>query len=579
MHIKSAFPSLPPPEVNIHNVMFGRPDQAEWSDFTIQIEEKTGRKRTYKDMIKRIGLGATALGAKVSDGCLGLNGEADEMIGLLGDNSIDFIDIVHSLLMVTTPFALISTYSTRFELVHAFKLTKATRLFVDAKLLKNVLAAIEDPNVHITPDKIHVLAGSPPRGRKSFSQMIDAVQRKKLPLEPVRPATKDTLAYLVMSSGTSGLPKAVMITHGNLICSMLQAVVVGQVSGPFVTASEVSMTTRDFMPVTLAVLPMFHSYGLHVYILRATMFPATYVILDKWSTTRYLKSIAKYRATHLTLIPSAVHQLVNHPDIKKTDLSSVIHVTSGAAYLPPELATQMTNFLLPTSQLTQGYGLSECTLAAMTRPIEGMLGMGAPPTHVTGILLPGLEARVMRDDGTDAAADEVGELWLKGGSITSGYWNNPPANAATFVEGGWLRTGDHFRADEKGYFFFADRGKDTLKVSGVQVSPKEIEDVLFANPGKLISDVTVAGVTGGRTDDEKVPRAWIVLSSEGKKKGAAAVIKELEDWHHESLSRYKWLRGGIEIVKEIPKTPTGKTMRRVLQERYERRVKKTKAKL
>jgi hypothetical protein len=93
--------------------------------------------------------------------------------------------------------------------------------------------------------------------------------------------------------------------------------------------------------------------------------------------------------------------------------------------------------------------------------------------------------------------------------------------------------------------------QDTLKVSGVQVSPKEIEDVLFAHPEKLISDVTVAGVSGGRTDDEKVPRAWIVLSSAGKKKGAPAVIKALEKWHQESLSKYKWLRGGFEVVKTV----------------------------
>jgi long-subunit acyl-CoA synthetase (AMP-forming) len=119
----------------------------------------------------------------------------------------DYIDIVLSLLTITTPFALISTYSTRFELVHALKLTKPTRLFVDAKLLKNVLAAIEDPDIHITPDKIYILSGQPTKGRKSFSQMIETVKRKKAPLEPVRPAKKDTLAYLVMSSGTSGLPK------------------------------------------------------------------------------------------------------------------------------------------------------------------------------------------------------------------------------------------------------------------------------------------------------------------------------------------------------------------------------------
>ncbi|KAJ7704973.1 hypothetical protein B0H17DRAFT_697890 [Mycena rosella] len=578
MYVKTAFPPLPPlPEVNLHQVLFGRPDQADWPEYIINIEEKTGRKRTFKELQKRVALGATALGAKVADGGLGLHGDGDEMIGLLGDNSIDYIDIVLSLLVVTTPFALISTYSTRFELVHALKLTKATRLFVDVKLLKNVLAAIEDPDVHITPDKIYVLSGHPVKGRKSFSQMIDVVQRKKIPLEPARPATRDTLAYLVMSSGTSGLPKAVMITHGNVISTLYQMMVVGQISEGFGSSRH----QKDIKPITLAVLPMFHSYGLHVYILRATLFPATYILMERWSTTQYLKAIAKYRPTHLSLIPSAVHQLVNHPDIKTTDMSSIVFVGSGAAYLPPELAGRMSGLLPTSSELSQGYGLSECTIAAMTRPFEGMLGMGAPPPYTTGILLPGLEARTVRDDGTDAAPGEAGELWLRGPNVTLGYWNNPKANAETFVDG-WLRTGDQFRVDEQGYFFFADRGKDTLKVSGVQVSPKEIEDVLFAHPDKLISDVTVAGVSGGRTADEKVPRAWIVLSAAGKKKGGAAVVKALEAWHEESLSKYKWLRGGIEIVKEIPKTPTGKTMRRVLQERYETRAakgKKARAKL
>jgi long-subunit acyl-CoA synthetase (AMP-forming) len=125
----------------------------------------------------------------------------------------DYIDIAVSLLAITTPFALISTHSTRFELVHALKLTKATRLFVDARLLENVLAAIEDPNVHITQDKIYVLSGQPTDGRRSFGQLIDTVERKNVLPEPVRRAQKDTLAYLMMSSGTSGLPKGACEFH------------------------------------------------------------------------------------------------------------------------------------------------------------------------------------------------------------------------------------------------------------------------------------------------------------------------------------------------------------------------------
>ncbi|KAJ6531618.1 hypothetical protein DFH09DRAFT_933664 [Mycena vulgaris] len=563
MYIKSPFPPLRTlPEVNIHHnaLLLTTGMQAEWPDFIIQIDDKTGRKRTFKEMQKRLGLGATALGAKVADGGLGLSGDADEMIGLLGFNSLEYFDIAHSLLMITTPFALISTYSTRLELVHALKLTKVTRLFVDAKVLKNVLAAIKDPDVHINLEQIYILAGSPLNGRRSFGQMIDAVEHNDVSLEPVRPAKKDTLAYLIMSSGTSGLPKAVMTTHGNVICSILQGMAIAK--RPRADAEAHSM------PVTIAVLPMFHSYGLHAYILRATLYRATYVIMDKWDTAHYLE----YRVTQLSLIPSAIHQLVNHPDTKTTDLSSIVYVNSGAAYLPPELAAQLSRFLKKSSALTQTYGLSETTLTALVRPTAGTLGLSAPPPTATGVLIPGLEARVVRADGSDAAVGETGELWLRGGNVVPGYWNNAQATADAFVDG-WLRTGDQFRADEEGYLFFADRGKDTLKVSGVQVSPMEIEDVLLAHPVKLISDATVAGVSGGRTADEKVPRAWVVLSAAGEEKGARAVIEALEAWHKESLSKYKWLRGGIEVVEKLPKTPTGKTVRRVLQDEYERRAK------
>ncbi|KAF7335631.1 hypothetical protein MVEN_02218000 [Mycena venus] len=512
-------------------------------------------------------------GAQVSDGGLGLHGRGDEIIGLVGENTLEYIEVILSLLMVTTPFALISTHSTRFELVHALKLTKATRLFVDVKLLKNILAAIEDPDVNITLDRIYILSGGPVDGWKSFSQMIDNVKRNKVPLQLVRPANRDTLAYLIMSSGTSGLPKAVMITHGNIISSNFQGIVVSQVAEPFSPPR-----TKGIHPTVICPLPLFHTYGLHAYILRATLAPATYVILEKWNTEKYLRAIVKYRATHVILVPSMVHQLVNHPKFTTTDFSSIVAMHTAAAYLPPELAARMSRNMEENTDIQQGYGLSECTLSALTRPLKGMLNMGAPPASTTGILGPGLEGRIVRDDGTDAAPGEVGELWLRGPNVSPGYWNNPEANAKTFVDG-WLRTGDQFRSDENGYFFFADRAKDTLKVSGVQVSPKEIEDVLFAHPEKLVSDVSVAGVSGGRTVDEKVPRAWIVLSTAGKKKGDAAAIKSLMQWHQVSLSKYKWLRGGIEIVKEIPKTPTGKTMRRVLQDQYERRAKETKAKL
>jgi len=291
--------------------------------------------------------------------------------------------------------------------------------------------------------------------------------------------------------------------------------------------------------------------------------------MPKWDTKLALRAIPKYKVSFLALIPSIVHQLVNYPGIEKVDFSSVSTVGSGAAYLPPEMGSKLSSLVPRDIKFIDGYGMSEVTFAAVMQPLSGMLGGKLQRIPgCAGVLSSGMEARIVRDDGTEADFNEAGELWLRGKGVSMGYWNNPKATTETFVDG-WLRTGDRFKIDEKENFWFADRAKDTLKVSGTQVSPMEIENCLLDHPDKLIGDVTVAGVSGGRTSDEKVPRAWIVLNAAGRKRGASKVIKELESWHQKNLSKYKWLRGGMEVVEEIPKSHTGKVLRRVLQDKYE----------
>lgn len=210
------------------------------------------------------------------------------------------------------------------------------------------------------------------------------------------------------------------------------------------------------------------------------------------------------------------------------------------------------------------------TLAAVGMPFKGTIDGRAPSwvPGMTGILLPGMEARIVRDDGTDAGPNEAGEIYVRGGNVALGYWNNEPATRDAFLPGGWLRTGDRFRTDAEGRFLYVpnvlfdyserllgpssyvDRMKDTLQVSGVQVSPSEIEIVLLEHPAHLISDVSVAGVPGVRMSDEKVPRAWIVLSDAGMKHGAENVVRELDAWVKKRLSKPKWVRGGFSVVEE-----------------------------
>jgi len=249
------------------------------------------------------------------------------------------------------------------------------------------------------------------------------------------------------------------------------------------------------------------------------------------------------------------------------DTSTIEAIGSASAFLPPELNAKITSKVKAT--VVQGYGMSECTLAITTAMQENCIPRYKPVDSSVGILSPGMQARIICEDGTDGGVGESGELWVKGEGISPGYLNNEEATARTFTKDGWLKTGDIFTIDEKGNLYFIARAKDTLKISGVQVSPSELEIVLSAQPDGLIEEVAVAGVSGGRTSDEKVPRAWIVLSQAGKRRGAGATIKVLEEWSQRNLMKQKWLRGGFEVVTEIPKSPIGKVLRRHLQDAYE----------
>ncbi|CAL1713285.1 unnamed protein product [Somion occarium] len=561
--MKSLYPPVPPiPDENHHYWMSGIRGQDNIADYVLHIDALSGRVRTRKEFNELVLDGATALGAPVAQGGLGLSGEAGDIVGVYSTNCLDYIPLMHSLIAIATPFALISSFSTPFELSHALRTAKPTRLFVQPNLLSKALSAASE--IGLPSDRIYVLEGHV-EGRRSFADMVHYIRENKTAREPVRAVTKDTLAYLVFSSGTSGLPKAVMISHGNLWFTIQAYIVVLQ---------EQLKHTQQVPPSTisrmLAALPFHHSYGLHMFCLRGFLFPMTYVILPKWGTKSVLEAISKYKVTVFPMVPSMLHQLVNSKLLDKADLSSVQQVMCGAAATPGDLVKKLRKSVPGFQEFMEGYGLSEVTVSACLKPPPGIYGLESIMGSC-GTLLPGMEARLVKDDGSEAGVNEPGEIWLRGGNVALGYYGDEQATKETFVDG-WLRTGDKLKTDGRNILYFVERVKDTLKISGVQVSPTEIENVIRAHPGNLIMDISVAGVSGGRTSDEKVPRAWVVLSDEGTNLGAEKTLKTLQQWVEKNLSRYKWLRGGLEVVDEIPKLPTGKVLRRVLQDRYEQRL-------
>ncbi|KAI0785242.1 hypothetical protein C8Q75DRAFT_722835 [Abortiporus biennis] len=568
MYLKSLYPPLPPTpsECNYHNLCFN--SQTTQADYTLHVDGVTGQSRTKSEFYERIRDGATALGAPTTEGGLGLNGQ-DDVVAIFSVNCLDYIALVHSLLIITTPFALISAYSTHHELVHSIGIVKPTVLFVHGSLLTAALRAAKE--LHIPESRIFLLEGTSPYPKLSFNDLVNSVQKRAIPRVAVRPATKDTLAYLVFSSGTTGLPKALMVSHGNLWFTIMSATVHVQEEMKGLPISRASQM------VVLAALPFHHSYGLHMFCLRGFAFPSTFVVLPRWDDDLVLRSIPKFGITLFASVPSIVHRLVTNGKLERANLKTVDTVLCGAAHLPEELVQKISEIFRLQQPLNRGYGLSECTLTVCLRPRPGLFGM-YPGRNTVGILTPGVEAKILRDDGRIATVNEPGELWVRGGNVVLGYYRNDRATKEAFVDG-WVRTGDKFRVDEDGFFYFVDRVKDTLKISGVQVSPTEIEDLMRGHNANLISDVCVAGVSGGRTSDEKIPRAWIVLSEEGKKFGVDNTVSVLGQWVKHNLSSYKWLRGGFEIVNEIPKSPTGKVLRRILQDHYEQQIRRHQARL
>lgn len=401
----------------------------------------------------------------------------------------------------------------------------------------------------LNPAKIIVLSDDPKLDTVSGYRTIESLVREgsQLPEHLRKLHGGKRMAYLFQSSGTSGLPKAMMITHTNGLHSGLQSLITSVQAARFTDNPPLAPVT------TLGVIPMYHSYGMIVWILRINLLKNTTIMLPKWDLPLALRSIQTYKITHLHLVPPLVRQLAQSPLTENYDLSSVVSAGSGAAYLPPDVAYQLAK-KLPQGAATpipSGYGLSEA--ASIASPgVNGIFGLEPALPGTIGYLLPGMSARVVDPDTLkDVAKGEKGELWARGAVVTPGYFKDAKATAELFAEPGWLRTGDLVMRDEWDRIHYLDRIKEMIKVKGLQVAATEVEDTLLDHPEGLVRDACVAGVDNGRGDGSLFVRTWIVLTAEGVKQGEEEVARKLHEWVQERLSRHKWLTGGIEVVDSV----------------------------
>jgi acyl-CoA synthetase (AMP-forming)/AMP-acid ligase II len=402
-----------------------------------------------------------------------------------------------------------------------------------AKLLLTVppfLAAASEA-AERTGAELFVLGDPGDGSARPFTDLLgDPGQAPQVELDPER-----DVAVLPYSSGTTGLPKGVMLTHSNLVANILQ------VQHCFPISDDDTL---------IGVLPFFHIYGMTVIMNQGLWAGATIVTMPRFDLQQFLGLIAEHRVTRAYVVPPIALGLAKHPAVDGADLSSLQTIMSGAASLGAELSEQLAERV--GCKVVQGYGLTETSpVTHVIRPSgENRPGSIGPP-------LPNTECRIVDPEtGNDAAAGERGELWIRGPQVMSGYLNNPDATTSTVDEGGWLHTGDVATVDGDGYFRIVDRLKELIKYKGYQVAPAELEALLITHPG--VGDVAVIGVA----DEEagELPKAFVVPAHDDLDP------EELMDWAGEQVAPQKRVRL-VEITDEIPKSPSGKILRRVLVER------------
>lgn len=377
---------------------------------------------------------------------------------------------------------------------------------------------------------------------KHFTSVVNVEETHAFRRAKVDP-DKD-LAFLVYSSGTTGYPKGVMLSHRNIVANVLQ-----------LTAGEPKLTKDDSI---LTFLPFFHIYGLTCILHQAIWRGFKCVVMPKFGIEEWCQNVQNYQITFSYVVPPVVLLLSKHPCVDNYDLSTIRMLNSGAAPLTREIVSAL--YDRTKLKVKQGYGLSE------TSPTTHMQAWEDWERYIgsVGPMLANQTAKFMGEDGNELPVGQVGELWIKGPNIFKGYLNNAEGTKNAITEDGYFKTGDVGYLDEHDNFYITDRVKELIKYKGFQVPPAELEGLLASN--EKIADVAVLGVYREDLASE-VPLAYVV-----PKQGIQAgpdLEKEIVDWLAAKVANHKRLRGGVKFTDEIPKSASGKILRRMLKSKYQ----------
>ena len=510
---KSPLPDIEIADVSITDYVLRKAD--ELPDKPAFIDGGNGRVITFselKDHVRRFAGGLANRGFGVGS-----------TLALVAPNIPEYAVVFHGCGVaggtVTTVNPTYGAEEVRFQLLDA----SATILVTVEAAMPIALEAIEGTDVQEI-----IVIGEHPNGT-SLSEVLTAE-----PIEQVEVDLANHHVVLPYSSGTTGLPKGVMLTHRNLVANLCQCE---------------SAIPYDQDSSGLAVLPFFHIYGMQVLMNGLLANGCTVISMPRFDLVQALELIQEHKITHFFAVPPMILALAKQPIIDNYDLSSLEMVMSGAAPLGAELSEEAATRI--QCDVIQGYGMTELS------PVSHMTPPGQYRPGSVGVTVPNSECRIVDPEtGQDKGVGEEGELWVRGPMVMAGYLNNPEATEETIDSDGWLRTGDVAIIDEFEHIYIVDRVKELIKYKGFQVPPAELEALIISHPA--VADVAVIGIP----DDEagELPKAFVTLKPDMEATG-----EEIQDFVADKVATYKQIHL-VEFIDEIPKSASGKILRRFLRD-------------
>ncbi|KAL2065067.1 hypothetical protein VTL71DRAFT_4207 [Oculimacula yallundae] len=448
---------------------------------------------------------------------------------------------------------------TQFELVHHIKTAKTTFLITETEnnMHENAVAAAKECGIPDSKVWIFDALGNPvPQGFRSWKELLGHGEKDWVRFDDEK-TCKETTAARLFSSGTTGLPKAAVLSHYNFIA---QHTLVHEIS------------RKTWRSKRLLCLPMFHAACVPVAHTTPLRSGQISYIMRRFELEPLLANIQNYQITDIGLVPPIIIAIIMSGLGSKYSLKTIQALTVGAAPLGKDSQDRMRALLPPGAFANQVWGMTEtsCVASMFHYPEDDKTGS-------VGRMLPMLDSKIVDDDGKDITGYDVrGELCVRGPIVIAGYFENPKANAESFDSEGFFKTGDIVYRDGKSkLWYIVDRKKELIKVRGFQVAPPELETVLLSHPH--IIDAAVIGIKHPTEADVELPRAYVIRRDTPE--GAALDEEAVKKHCGERLAKFKELTGGVKFVDAIPKNASGKILKRVLRDLAKDEGDKTKAKL